>query len=117
MLRWADVRRLVAPDIGVPFLRLGFKNPGRMMWRVRPPFVDVVSFRSDKYGQSLAIELGCGLRRFIQNNPAPWECQFRVHPVRQLGWDRDVLDFHDSVPAQHAAFVELTPPLLTFAES
>ncbi|MFO0966954.1 MAG: hypothetical protein U0793_15380 [Gemmataceae bacterium] len=84
-MAWADTKRLIAQIVGPRLAALGFVNPGRAMWRFRPAFVDVVWFECRRSWR-FQLEFACGLRGWLPNNPAPWDCPFRVSPAHTFGW-------------------------------
>ena len=115
MLEWAEVRPLIARIVGPHLTNLGFHNPGRAMWRFRPVFVDVVGFECRRLGL-FQLEFGCGLRRFLPNNPAPWECPFRTQPAHSFGWGGAGWSFCDSEAAQVRVLQELAPRVVAAAQ-
>jgi len=117
VLTWSEVRPLVVTTLGRSFVSLGFPNPGRGMWRVRPRFTDVAAFRCAKYGRSLKLELACALRRKGLSHPYPEECEFRVDLAPALGWTEERFLFRDSVPEQVEALESMVPDLVAFAET
>jgi hypothetical protein len=84
------------------------------MWRFRPTFVDVVWFECRR-PNCFRLEFACGIRTFLPNNPAPWNCPFRIEPLSSLGWD--VVDWHfcESEMEQVAVLENLTPRVVTAA--
>ncbi|WP_159397911.1 hypothetical protein [Sorangium cellulosum] len=99
MVSWAEVKRLISRIVGPRLAELGFNNPGRAMWRFRPYFVDVVWFRCPRAG-IFQVEFGCGLRRAVPNNPAPWDCQFRTQPGHSFNWEDTFWSFRRSESEQ-----------------
>ncbi len=101
------MRPLIAPTVGVQLVALGFKNPGRAMWRYREHFVDVVAFRCEKYARGFVYEFGCTLRAGARMNPAPWECELRG-PSPSFA-ERSYFPFQSDAASQRAQLERLAP--------
>lgn len=116
MLRWNDVRRQLTRVVGPRLSALGFQNPGRAMWRYRPSFVDVIWFDARRNG-CFQLEFGCGIRQFVQNHPAPWNCQFRTQPAYSFSWGNVAWPFQNS-DVEQAGFLEaMAPGIVQAAET
>ncbi len=107
MLKWDEVRKLLVQHLAPSVIDLGFNNPGRTMRRFRGEFVDIIDFRCYKYNGRAVISLGCGLRKFMKNNPKPVNCIFHVQPFDSL--NENWLNFHNSADEQIQSFEEFAP--------
>jgi hypothetical protein len=107
VLRWHEVKPLLAPAVSPALEELGFVHPGRTMWRIRQDFVDVVELRSDREGRALLVEFGCALRATARHQPTPDVCDFRTSPRFGLGFER--LTFCASAEAQREQLRTLAP--------
>ena len=115
MLHWAEVKRLIARLMGPYLAAIGFQNPGRASRRFRPTFVDVIWFECRRQG-CFQLEFACGVRDFLPNNPAPWDCPFRTMPAYSFGWDE--VDWHfRAAAAEQAAMLEDLAPRVVEAAS
>jgi hypothetical protein len=78
-MKWAEARKIAVRVLGPMFQNLGYKNPGKTMWRYRDKFIDVVQLYVNKYGTSFSIDLGCHPRKDpnLKNNPKTWDTEFR----------------------------------------
>lgn len=115
MLSWPEVKRLISQIVGPRLADLGFNNPGRAMWRVRPYFVDVVWFHCPRAG-IFQVEFGCGLRNAVRNNPAPRHCQFRTQPARSFNWEDSPWSFRLSESEQVEVLRLLAPRVVAAAK-
>lgn len=114
MLSWEEVRRLIVQYAAPAVQPLGFATQGRTMRRWRPDFVDVIDFRCGKWNDRAVVSFGCGLRRFVKQNPKPSDCTFQLQS--QFSWPEDLLMFKDSEEEQIAALNEFAPLFAAEAE-
>ena len=80
MSSWKEVKKLLRQHVAPVLVERGFKNPGVVMWRMRPPFVDVVQFRCYRAGH-FQLEYGCTPRGLDARLPRAYECMFRIRPA------------------------------------
>ncbi|WP_437592306.1 hypothetical protein [Sorangium sp. So ce1000] len=109
------MKGLITRIVGPRLADLGFNNPGRAMWRFRPHFVDVVWFRCPRAGV-FQVEFGCGLRRAVRNNPAPWHCQFSTRPRQSFNWEDTPWSFRRSESEQVEVLRLLAPRVAAAAK-
>lgn len=114
MLRWDEVRRLIVVHAAPAVQPLGFLALGRTMRRLRKDFVDVIDFRCGKWGDRAQVSFGCGLRKFVKENPKPWDCTFYVQPHEV--WPSALLEFKRSPEEQVAALEAFAPLFAAEAE-
>lgn len=107
MLKWNEVRKLIVVYLAPSIVHLGFSNPGRTMRRFRSHFVDIVDFRCGKWNDQFVITFGCGLKKYVKNNPKPWECIFYIQPFNP--WSYPYLFFQDTSEDQINALQTFLP--------
>ncbi|MBV9497347.1 MAG: hypothetical protein JOZ54_24130, partial [Acidobacteria bacterium] len=96
VLAWSDVRPLVVEVLARAFEPLGFRMPGRVMWRYRPQFIDVVRFDSAS-GGGVCVAFGSTPRISRIVNIEPHECAFYTSPTADLGLESADLIFLDDL--------------------
>ncbi|GAA4375569.1 hypothetical protein GCM10023186_08420 [Hymenobacter koreensis] len=72
------MRSIIAATIGQEMTKMGFKNPGYIMYRHREFFVDVMQFVRSEDGNFYSIAVGTHPRKDIsqKNFPHAWRCMF-----------------------------------------
>jgi len=114
MLTWNEVRILLAQHVAPSVSELGFGQPGKTMRRYRNDFVDIIDFRCGKWNDRFIISFGCGVRKYIKNNPKPWDCAFYIQPSN--AWPNRLLKFQETTGDQILAFKDLNLLLINEAE-
>lgn len=112
MIKWKEAKKAIKVSLGEELVKIGFVNPGYLMYRYREDFIDVILCYYNNYN-CFFIELGCqprGIR--IKNNFKTWDSIFRGRV--NLNQRELSIELQDTFEEQVKLIKVLTPQILGY---